>query len=170
MPSFYYNFLGFFSLSLHAFYDLPCLEWLKINIFMINYRKMLLLKNQFSWVPCNVPCMPNLLCDLCLLCKPCILILILTLGLLCISVVVYRVCCVHVPLHSASSKFHSQHVISCHRIILMHASHSYIIVTESSEVEPVEPTESVEPEPGVQFGVELEVNQGKKLNIFLAPI
>ena len=31
----------------------------------------------------------------------------------------------------------------------MHASHSCIIVTEPSEVEPVEPTETVEPEPGV---------------------
>ena len=47
----------------------------------------------------------------------------------------------------------------------MHASHSYIIVTESFEVEPVEPTESVEPEPGVPFVVEPEVNQGKQLNI-----
>jgi len=32
-------------------------------------------------------------------------------------------------------------------------------MTESSEVEPVEPTESIEPEPGVQFVVEPEVNQ-----------
>ena len=47
----------------------------------------------------------------------------------------------------------------------MHASHSYIIVTESSEVEPVEPTESVEPEPGVQFVVEPETNQGKQLSM-----
>ena len=45
----------------------------------------------------------------------------------------------------------------------MHASHSCIIVTESSENEPVEPTESVEPEPGVQFAVEPEDNQGKQL-------
>ena len=51
----------------------------------------------------------------------------------------------------------------------MRASHSYIIVAESSEVEPVEPTESVEPEPGIQFVVEPEVNQGKQLSIFLAP-
>ena len=47
----------------------------------------------------------------------------------------------------------------------MHASHSYIIVTESSEVEPVEPTESVEPESGVPFVVEPEVNQGKQLSM-----
>ena len=39
----------------------------------------------------------------------------------------------------------------------MHASHSYIIVTESLENEPVEPTESVEP----------EANQGKQLSIIL---
>jgi len=32
-------------------------------------------------------------------------------------------------------------------------------VTEPSENEPVEPAESVEPEPGVQFMVEPEVNQ-----------
>ena len=36
-----------------------------------------------------------------------------------------------------------------HSIMLMHSSHSCIIVTEPSEVEPVEPTETVEPEPGV---------------------
>ena len=47
----------------------------------------------------------------------------------------------------------------------MHASHSCIVVAESSEVEPVEPTESVEPEPGVPFMVEPEVNQAKQLNI-----
>ena len=48
---------------------------------------------------------------------------------------------------------------------LILASHSCIIVTELSEVEPVEPAESVEPEPGVQFAVELEVNQGKQLSM-----
>ena len=43
--------------------------------------------------------------------------------------------------------------------------HSCIIVTESSENEPVEPAESVEPEPGVPFVVKPEVNQGKQLSI-----
>ena len=47
----------------------------------------------------------------------------------------------------------------------MHASHSCIIVTKPSEVEPEEPTESIEPEPGVLFVVEPEVNQGKQLSI-----
>ena len=47
----------------------------------------------------------------------------------------------------------------------MHASHSCILVTESSENEPVEPTESVEPEPGILFVVEPEVNPGKQLSI-----
>ena len=47
----------------------------------------------------------------------------------------------------------------------MHASHSCIIVTESSENEPVEPTESVEPEPGVPFAVEPEASRGKQLSI-----
>ena len=47
----------------------------------------------------------------------------------------------------------------------MHAFHSYIIVTEPSEVEPVEPVKSIEPEPGVQFVVGPEVNQGKQLSI-----
>ena len=55
-----------------------------------------------------------------------------------------------------------------HFLIL--ASHSCIIVTEPSEVEPVEPTESVEPERGVPFMVEPEVNQVKQLSIFLAPV
>ena len=48
-----------------------------------------------------------------------------------------------------------------HFLIL--ASHSCILVTETSENEPVEPAESIEPEPGVQFVVEPEVNQGKQL-------
>ena len=52
-----------------------------------------------------------------------------------------------------------------HSIMLMHTFHSCIIVIEPSEVEPVEPTESVEPEPGVPFVVEPEVNQGKQLSI-----
>ena len=57
-----------------------------------------------------------------------------------------------------------------HSIALTHAFYSCIIVTELSEVEPVEPTESVEPEPRVPFVVEPEVNQGNQINIFLAPI
>ena len=48
-------------------------------------------------------------------------------------------------------------------IILMHTSHSCIIVTETLESEPVEPAESVEPEPGVEFLVEPEENQDKQL-------
>ena len=55
-----------------------------------------------------------------------------------------------------------------HFLIL--ASHSCILVTEPPEVEPVEPAESVEPEPGIPFVVESEVNQGNQLSIFLAPI
>jgi hypothetical protein len=53
---------------------------------------------------------------------------------------------------------------------LIHALHSCILVTGPSENEPVEPAESVEPEPGVPFVVESEVNPGKQLSIFLAPI
>ena len=48
---------------------------------------------------------------------------------------------------------------------LIIASHSCIIVTEPSEVEPVEPAESVEPEPGIPFVVESEVNPGKQLSM-----
>ena len=59
-------------------------------------------------------------------------------------------------------------VVYVHFLIL--ASHSCILVTERSENEPVEPAESVEPEPGVPFVVESEVNPGKQLSIFLAPI
>jgi hypothetical protein len=58
----------------------------------------------------------------------------------------------------------------CLVCFLIHASHSCILVTEPSEVEPEEPTESVEPEPGVPFVVESEANQGKQLSIFLAPV
>jgi hypothetical protein len=39
-------------------------------------------------------------------------------------------------------------------------------VTKTLENKPVESTEIVEPEPGVEFVVELEDNQGKKLRIF----
>ena len=55
-------------------------------------------------------------------------------------------------------------------ISLIRASHSCILVTGPSENEPVEPAESVEPEPGAPFVVESEVNPGKQLSIFLAPI
>ena len=52
-----------------------------------------------------------------------------------------------------------------HGIKLILVSHSCIIVTESSESKPVELIESVEPEPGVQFVVEPEVNPGKQLSM-----
>ena len=51
--------------------------------------------------------------------------------------------------------------------MLILASRSCVIVNQPSEVEPVEPTESVEPESGVQFVVEPEVNQGKQLSMIL---
>ena len=38
-------------------------------------------------------------------------------------------------------------------------------MTQPSENEPVEPTEVVETEPGVELFVELEENQGKQLNM-----
>ena len=47
----------------------------------------------------------------------------------------------------------------------MHTSHSCIIVTETPESETIEPAESVEPEPGVEFLVGLEENQSKKLSM-----
>ena len=53
----------------------------------------------------------------------------------------------------------------CFVHLLILASHSCIIVTEPSEVEPVEPAESIELEPRVPFVVELEVNQGKQLSM-----
>jgi hypothetical protein len=63
------------------------------------------------------------------------------------------------------------HFISYHfhiiGILLMHASHSCVIVIETPENEPVEPAETVEPEPGVEFVVEPEENQGKQLSMIL---
>jgi hypothetical protein len=47
----------------------------------------------------------------------------------------------------------------------MHISHSYIIVTETPEDEPVEPAETVEAEPGAEFVIEPEENQGKQLSM-----
>jgi hypothetical protein len=47
----------------------------------------------------------------------------------------------------------------------MHTSHSCIIVTETLEDEPVEPAETVEAEPGAEFVVEQEDNQGKQLSM-----
>ena len=61
--------------------------------------------------------------------------------------------------------FHAFYFMHQHSIALTHAFHSYIIVTEQSEVEPAEPTESVEPKPGVQFVVEPKANQGKQLSM-----
>jgi hypothetical protein len=49
--------------------------------------------------------------------------------------------------------------------MLMHVFHSCIIVTETSENEPVEPAKTVETEPGVEFVVEPEENQGKQLSM-----
>ena len=57
-----------------------------------------------------------------------------------------------------------------HDIILMHAPHSWIIVTELSENEQTEPVEVVEPKPGVEFVVDPEENQGKQLSMILVPI
>jgi hypothetical protein len=51
--------------------------------------------------------------------------------------------------------------------MLMHASHSCIIATEMPENEHVKPAKIVEPEPGIEFAVELEKNQGKQLSMFL---
>ena len=53
----------------------------------------------------------------------------------------------------------------CCLVHFLFASHSCIIVTEPSENEPVEPAESVEPEPGVPFVVESEANPGKQLSM-----
>jgi hypothetical protein len=49
--------------------------------------------------------------------------------------------------------------------MLMHAFHSCITVTETSENKPVESAETVETEPGVEFVVEPEENQGKQLSM-----
>jgi hypothetical protein len=47
----------------------------------------------------------------------------------------------------------------------MHISHSCIIVTVTLEDAPVEPTETVETEPGAEFVVEQGENQGKQLSM-----
>jgi hypothetical protein len=61
----------------------------------------------------------------------------------------------------------SYHAISFHvvGIILMHTSHSCIIVTKTPEDEPVEPSATIEAEPGAEFAVEPEENQGKQLSM-----
>jgi hypothetical protein len=63
----------------------------------------------------------------------------------------------------------SCHCISSHShiigIILMHTSHSCIVVTGTPEDAPVEPTEFVETEPGAKCVVEQEENQGKQLSM-----
>jgi len=78
-----------------------------------------------------------------------------------IAIVCRRMCLRGVSSHFVPFILHAISSCIIHGIILIHASHSCIIVTKPSEVEPVEPTESVEPEPGIQFVVEPEVNQGK---------
>jgi hypothetical protein len=67
------------------------------------------------------------------------------------------------PYHCMSSHFH---IIGT---ILMHTSHSCIIVTETPEDAPVEPTETFETEPGAEFVVEQEENQGKQLSMIPCP-
>ena len=63
------------------------------------------------------------------------------------------------------SLFMTYHFMCNYSIILVHTSHSCIIVIETPESEPVETAESVEPEPGVEFLVEPEENQGKQLSM-----
>jgi hypothetical protein len=50
-------------------------------------------------------------------------------------------------------------------IILMHTSHSCIIVIETPEDEPVEPARTVEAKLGAKFVIEQEENQGKQLSM-----
>jgi hypothetical protein len=71
------------------------------------------------------------------------------------------------------------HLMKCHPFFISyhlkhkswhHANaytHSCILVTETPENEPIEPTKIVEPEPGVEFMVEPEDNQGKQLSMIL---
>jgi len=70
---------------------------------------------------------------------------------------------------SLQCSLHAQIISMIYTCCLVHflilASHSCILVTEPPEVEPVEPAESVEPEPGVPFVVESEVNPGKQLSM-----
>jgi hypothetical protein len=54
--------------------------------------------------------------------------------------------------------------------MLMHASHSCIIVTETLENEPVKLAKTIESEPEVEFVVEPEEHQGKQLSMFLDPL
>ena len=68
-------------------------------------------------------------------------------------------------LNSAETSFHAYHFVPSHNIMLILASRSCVIVNQPSEVEPMEPTESIEPEPGVQFVVEPEGNQDKQLSM-----
>ena len=77
MPSTCGNFLRFVQLSLNVLFYLSYLEWLKIDIFMVNSRKMFLLQIQVSWVPFNVLCLLNLIYNLCFLFRFCLLILAL---------------------------------------------------------------------------------------------
>ena len=68
--------------------------------------------------------------------------------------------------HIISYLYLFMHLILCTpSIMLIHASHTCITVTEPSEMEPVDPTESVEPESRVQFVVEPKANQGKQLSM-----
>jgi hypothetical protein len=64
------------------------------------------------------------------------------------------------------------HCISFHAQTWHHANiriHSCILVTETPESELVEPTDTVEPEPGFEYMVEPEENQGKQLSMIFFP-
>jgi hypothetical protein len=47
----------------------------------------------------------------------------------------------------------------------MHTSHICIIVTETPEDGPIKPADTVKAEPGAEFVVEQEDNQGKQLSM-----
>jgi len=108
----------------------------------------------------------NLFHDLCLLFRFCLLILALAFLF---DYVIVLICprCVYVCASSHVVPFnsHSYHIMHNHGIILMHASHSCIIVTELSENEPTEPVEVVERKPDVEFVFEPEEHQGKQLSM-----
>jgi len=145
------KFLRFVQCRLIVFTDLSYLEY-KLAILISNSRKMIFLQIQLSWVCFDVLYVLNLFHDLFFLFRWCLLILILALVVIMHWCWLFRSHVLHcVPLYSVTSMFTHNMLFSCHRIILMHTSHSCIIATETPENENAEPAVSVEPKLSVEF-------------------
>jgi len=126
---------------------------------------MLLLQIRLSWFCFDVLCILNLFHDLFLLhdflvANCCLVSFMPSLVEMCVGVVYACACtiaCMPFIPHACHCIHKNLHANKC--------IHSCILVTKTLENEPVEPTESIEPEPMIEFVVQPEENQSKQLSM-----